>query len=160
MLHVSWWKTALIWFVVLLSVLLAAPNLLGERALSSLPAWWAHRKIELGLDLRGGSHLLLKIERGDVEKDRLESIVGDIATRLRTVNVAYSGLTGTGRKIQLRINDPSQVQAALTALRPPTSAAAARRPAGAARPAEAGAEAAGGRGRRRGEAPPARRGRG
>ena len=121
MLHVSWWKTALIWFVVLLSVLLAAPNLLGERALSSLPAWWAHRKIELGLDLRGGSHLLLKIERGDVEKDRLESIVGDIATRLRTVNVAYSGLTGTGRKIQLRINDPAQVQAALTALRPLTS---------------------------------------
>ncbi|NTF41838.1 protein translocase subunit SecDF [Rhizobium rhizogenes] len=121
MLQVSWWKTTLIWFVVLLSVLLAAPNLLGERALSSLPTWWAHRKIELGLDLRGGSHLLLKIERDDVEKDRLEAIVGDIATRLRIVNVAYSGLTGTGRKIQLRINDPAQVQAAVTALRPLTA---------------------------------------
>ena len=120
MLHVSWWKTTLIWFAVLLSVLLAAPNLLGERTLSSLPTWWAHRKIELGLDLRGGSHLLLKIERGDVEKDRLETIVGDIATRLRTVNVAYSGLTGTGRKIQIRINDPAQVQAAVAALRPLT----------------------------------------
>ncbi|OCJ12772.1 protein translocase subunit SecDF [Rhizobium sp. AC27/96] len=121
MLQVSWWKTTLIWFVVLLSVLLAAPNLLGERALSSLPTWWAHRKIELGLDLRGGSHLLLKIERDDVEKDRLEAIVGDIGTRLRIVNVAYSGLTGTGRKIQLRINDPAQVQAAVTALRPLTT---------------------------------------
>ncbi|WP_246662653.1 protein translocase subunit SecDF [Rhizobium sp. P44RR-XXIV] len=121
MLHVSWWKTTLIWFVVLLSVLLAAPNLLGERYLSSLPTWWAHRKIELGLDLRGGSHLLLKIERDDVEKDRLEAIVGDIGTRLRIVNVAYSGLTGTGRKIQLRINDPAQVQAAVTALRPLTT---------------------------------------
>ncbi|MGV1757748.1 protein translocase subunit SecDF [Rhizobium sp. A22-96] len=121
MLHVSWWKTTLIWFVVLLSVLLAAPNLLGERALSSLPTWWAHRKIELGLDLRGGSHLLLKIERDDVEKDRLEAIVGDVGTRLRIVNVAYSGLTGTGRKIQLRINDPAQVQAAVTALRPLTT---------------------------------------
>lgn len=121
MLHVSWWKTTLIWFAVLLSVLLAVPNLLGERALSSLPSWWAHRKIELGLDLRGGSHLLLKIERDDIEKDRLETIVGDIATRLRTVNVAYSGLTGTGRKIQLRINDPAQIQAAVTALQPLTA---------------------------------------
>lgn len=121
MLHVSWWKTTLIWFAVLLSVLLAVPNLLGERALSSLPSWWAHRKIELGLDLRGGSHLLLKIERDDVEKERLETIVGDIGTRLRTVNVAYSGLTGTGRKIQLRVNDPAQVEAAVAALRPLTA---------------------------------------
>ncbi|MBM7047645.1 MULTISPECIES: protein translocase subunit SecDF [Rhizobium] len=121
MLHVSWWKTTLIWFAVLASVLLAAPNLLGERALSSLPAWLAHRKIELGLDLRGGSHLLLKIERDDVERDRLETIVGDIATRLRTMNIAYSGLTGTGRKIQLRINDPAQIQPAVNALKPLTS---------------------------------------
>jgi len=121
MLHVSWWKTTLIWFAVLLSVLLAVPNLLGERTISSLPSWWAHRKIGLGLDLRGGSHLLLKIERDDIEKDRLEDIVGDIGTRLRTVNIAYSGLTGTGQKIELKINDPAQIQAALTALRPLTA---------------------------------------
>lgn len=120
MLHVSWWKTTLIWIAVLLSVLLAVPNLLGERTISSLPSWWAHRKIGLGLDLRGGSHLLLKIERDDIEKDRLEDIVGDIGTRLRTVNIAYSGLTGTGQKIELKINDPAQIQAALTALRPLT----------------------------------------
>ncbi len=121
MLHVSWWKTTLIWFAVLLSVLLAVPNLLGERTISSLPSWWAHRKIGLGLDLRGGSHLLLKIERDDIEKDRLGDVVGDIGARLRTVNVAYSGLTGTGQKIELKINDPAQVQAALTALRPLTA---------------------------------------
>ncbi|MBB3608050.1 protein translocase subunit SecDF [Rhizobium sp. BK602] len=123
MLHVSWWKTALIWFAVLLSVVLAIPNLLSEDRLSSLPSWLAQRKVGLGLDLQGGSHIMLKIERGDVVRDRLETVVGDISARLRTVNIAYSGLTGTGQKIQLRINDPAQVQAAVNALKPITDAA-------------------------------------
>ncbi|MDL2406644.1 protein translocase subunit SecDF [Rhizobium calliandrae] len=122
MLHVSWWKTVLIWFAVLLSVLLAAPNLLSDEQLSSFPAWFAQRQVEFGLDLKGGSHIMLKIERGDVVRNRLETVVGDISARLRTVNIGYSGLTGTGQKIQLHINDPAQVQPAVNALKPITSA--------------------------------------
>ena len=122
MLHVSWWKTVLIWFAVLLSVILAVPNLLEGQRLASLPSWLAHRKVELGLDLKGGSYIMLKIERGDVIRNRLETAVGDISARLRTVNIGYSGLTGTGQKIQLRINDPAQVQAAVNALKPITTA--------------------------------------
>ncbi|NTG73472.1 protein translocase subunit SecDF [Rhizobium rhizogenes] len=123
MLHVSWWKTVLIWFAVLLSVLFAVPNLLNEQRLASFPNWFAQRKVELGLDLKGGSHIMLKIERDDVVRNRLETVVGDISARLRTVNIPYSGLTGTGQKIQLRINDPAQVQAAVNALKPITDAA-------------------------------------
>jgi SecD/SecF fusion protein len=118
MLHVSWWTTVLIWFAVLLSVLLAAPNLLTQSQLSSLPDWLARTRVPLGLDLQGGSYVMFKIERDDVVRDRLEVEVDDIATRLRTANIRYTGLTGTGQKIQLRLVDPAQTQAAVDALKP------------------------------------------
>jgi SecD/SecF fusion protein len=118
MLHVSRWKTILIWCVVAAGVLIALPNLFGTSQLASFPAWIADSKVKLGLDLQGGSDLMLKVERDDVIAQRLEDTVSDIRTRLRTVNVGYTGLTGTGQAITVRIPAPNQVQAAMTALAP------------------------------------------
>ncbi|MET0171472.1 MAG: protein translocase subunit SecDF, partial [Agrobacterium vaccinii] len=74
-------------------------------------------KVTLGLDLQGGSHIMLKIERSDIVKERLETIVGDVRTQLRDANIKYSGLAGNGQQVQVRISDPAQYEAAKTALR-------------------------------------------
>src|SRR5262245_47461323 len=111
MLHVSRWKTVLIWFAVLLSVFFAAPNLLSDRQLAALPAWFPHKTVALGLDLQGGSHIMLKLERDDIVKERLEAIVADIAARLRGAKIRYTGLTGVGQKVTVTVTDPAQVQA-------------------------------------------------
>lgn len=118
MLHFSRWKTILIWCAVAASMLVALPNLFSSAQLSALPGWAQRSKVMLGLDLQGGSALTLKVERDDVVKDRLEATVGDARTRLRTVNIPYTGLSGTGQVIAVRIPAPNQAQAAMAALAP------------------------------------------
>lgn len=118
MLHFSRWKTILIWCAVAASMLVALPNLFSGAQLSALPGWAQRSKVKLGLDLQGGSALTLKVERDDVVKDRLEATVGDVRTRLRTVNIPYTGLSGTGQAIAVRIAAPNQAQAAMAALAP------------------------------------------
>jgi len=117
MLHFSRWKTVFIWLLVLASVFIASPNLFSDKQLEGMPAWYKDNKVTLGLDLQGGSHIMLKIERSDIVKERLETIVGDVRTQLRDANIRYSGLTGNGQQIQVRISDPAQYEAAKTALR-------------------------------------------
>jgi SecD/SecF fusion protein len=118
MLHFSRWKTILIWCAVAASMLVALPNLFSSAQLSALPGWAQRSKVKLGLDLQGGSALTLKVERDDVVKDRLEATVGDVRTRLQTVNIPYTGLSGTGQAIAVHIAVPNQAQAAMAALAP------------------------------------------
>ncbi|WP_292667791.1 protein translocase subunit SecDF, partial [Mesorhizobium sp.] len=74
-----------------------------------------------GLDLQGGSHILLQMDQNDLIKDQLETTRDEIRTLLRDAKIQYTGLGGTGRTVQVRINDPSQVEAAKTALKPITN---------------------------------------
>ena len=116
MLYVSRWKTVLIWLAVLVSTLVALPNVFSEEQLRSLPSWLPHKQVTLGLDLQGGSHIMLKIERADIVKERLETTVSDIRAALRDAGIRYTGLSGVGQQIQVRITDADKVEAAKKAL--------------------------------------------
>ncbi len=116
MLYFSRWKTFFIWFTVLVSVLVAMPNLLSDEQLEALPSWMPNNKVTLGLDLQGGSHIMLKIEKADIVKERLETTVGDIRAALRDAGIRYTGLSGVGQQVQVRITDADKVEAAKEAL--------------------------------------------
>nr|WP_316653948.1 protein translocase subunit SecDF [uncultured Gellertiella sp.] len=116
MLYFSRWKTVLIWLTIAASVLIAFPNVLSNSVVSSFPSFLPQKKVTLGLDLQGGSHIMLKLERADIIKERLETTVGDVRAKLRDANVRYTGLAGTGQAVQVRISDTAQVEAAKTAL--------------------------------------------
>ncbi|PPJ46761.1 protein translocase subunit SecDF [Rhizobium sp. KAs_5_22] len=116
MLYFSRWKTFFIWFTVLVSVLVAMPNLLSDEQLEALPSWMPSKKVTLGLDLQGGSHIMLKIEKADIVKERLETTVGDIRAALRDAGIRYTGLSGVGQQVQVRITDADKVEAAKEAL--------------------------------------------
>jgi SecD/SecF fusion protein len=120
MLYFSRWKTIAIWFAVLLGVLFSLPNILPQSTLDSLPRWMPKQPMTLGLDLQGGSHILLQIDQQDLIDDRLETVRDDIRSLLRDARVGYTGLTGSGQTIQVRIRDTAQVEAARTALAPLT----------------------------------------
>src|SRR5690606_33757338 len=116
MLHFSRWKTTFILMAVLFSTIIASANLFSDEQLANAPNWYKDNKVTLGLDLQGGSHIMLKIERSDILKERLEAVVSDVRTTLRDANIRYSGLSGAGQQAQVRISDPAQVDAAKTAL--------------------------------------------
>ncbi|MBZ9817910.1 protein translocase subunit SecDF [Mesorhizobium sp. CA4] len=125
MLYFSRLKMILIWLAVAITVILAAPNLFPASMLAQLPNWVPKRQMTLGLDLQGGSHILLQMDQNDLIKDQLETTRDEIRTLLRDAKIQYTGLGGTGRTVQVRINDPSQVEAAKTALKPITNPVAA-----------------------------------
>ena len=121
MLYFSRLKMILIWLAVAITVILAAPNLFPASMLAQLPSWVPKRQMTLGLDLQGGSHILLQMDQNDLIKDQLETTRDEIRTLLRDAKIQYTGLGGTGRTVQVRINDPSQVDAAKNALKPVTN---------------------------------------
>lgn len=116
MLYFPRWKSTLIWLAVLVGVVLAAPNMFPQSTLNTLPDWLPKRQMTLGLDLQGGSHMLLQIDRQGMVDDRLETLRDDVRTTLRAANVGYTGLSDSGSTVQVRVRDADQVAAARAAL--------------------------------------------
>ncbi|WP_299863033.1 protein translocase subunit SecDF [uncultured Hoeflea sp.] len=116
MLYFSRWKTTLIWLAVLAGVVFAFPNLLSRDQVDSLPDWVPSKQLTLGLDLQGGSYMLLQVEREDIVKDRLTTTVDDVRRLLREAGIGYTGLSGTGQMVQVRIRDDARVEEAMEIL--------------------------------------------
>lgn len=116
MLYFSRWKSIAIWLVVLAGVILASPNMVPQSTLDRLPDWLPKQQMTLGLDLQGGSHILLQIDQQDLIDERLTTARDDIRNLLREARIGYTGLTGSGRYVQVRIRDAETVAAARTAL--------------------------------------------
>ena len=107
--------------VVLLSaagILFALPNFFTRDQLSWMPDFVPHRQLTLGLDLQGGSHILLEVHTPDVLKKRLDTLRDDTRTMLRDARIGYTDLRPSGdREINVTIRDGAQLDAAKEALR-------------------------------------------
>ena len=116
MLYFSPWKTFSIWFVIIIGIVFTLPNMLPQSFLDSLPDWAPKKVMTLGLDLQGGSHILLQVDEQDLIDERLQATRDDIRTMLRDAKIGYTGLSGTGRSVQVRIREANEVEKARTAL--------------------------------------------
>ena len=115
MLYFSRWKVLLILGVIVAGIVYLLPSILPSSTFASLPGWVPHKSINLGLDLRGGSHLLLEVDTRAVVRERLNAVVDDTRTALREDFIGYTGLAvGADNVVRLTIRDPTQVQAAVT----------------------------------------------
>jgi len=117
MLGFSRWKMLLTLVVCLIGAALAAPNLLTRQTAESLPSWLPHRQINLGLDLRGGSYLLLQVDTAAVIRERLESLTDTIRDELRKARIRYEGLGVQGDAVAVRVPDAAQQDEAAGLLR-------------------------------------------
>lgn len=91
MLSIPRWKFYSIITVCLLGILFAMPNLLSPQALESMPRF-LQNIVNLGLELRGGSHLQLEVDLKSVSREYLSSLLDDVRTGLRKDQVGYIGL--------------------------------------------------------------------
>lgn len=118
MMYFARWKTAAILLVCLVGTLVSLPNLLPR---SAFPDWAPIRQIALGLDLRGGSYLLLEVDTSVLLREQLEGLVEGTRRGMTQANprIAYTGLSAQAdqRRMSLRITEASQRDAALRVVR-------------------------------------------
>jgi len=117
MLQVSAWVRILVTIILLGGILIALPNALPDSVRAKMPGWLPSNTVSLGLDLQGGSYVLLEVELDDVMKSRLESTLGDIRRALRKAHIGYADLKVTGDTASVRIIDSVQFDAAAEALK-------------------------------------------
>ena len=120
MLYFSPWRTALIWLAVFVGILYALPNVLPSTTLESFPRFVPQSKMSLGLDLQGGVHLQLKLERQELIDNRLESVRNEVRRLLRAEGIGYTGLSGRDQAVSVRIRDEANIDRAKEVLAPIT----------------------------------------
>jgi preprotein translocase subunit SecD len=119
MLDFPRWKVTFLWLVVAIGVLLSIPSLIaGTPAAGSWPSWLPQYKVNLGLDLAGGSHLLLEADSADALKQRLQSMEDAVQTELRRdPRIDVGDVSTAGGRISFMVRNPTQVDAAVERLR-------------------------------------------
>lgn len=108
MINIAPWKKFLIVLVCVAGILYSLPNLLSAdtRAWTQehLPGWMPQKTVNLGLDLRGGAHLLYEVDVGVVFKERADSMLQDLRSSLREEKIGYRriGTIPNGVRVTLR----------------------------------------------------------
>jgi SecD/SecF fusion protein len=110
------WLVTTYALIILIGVLVALPNVLPQSALDRLPGWLPHSRVSLGLDLRGGSHLVLEVDRTDLVNERLQNLLQDSRRVLRDNGIDPAGVRRNGDTITVTLRDPAQSSAAVTHL--------------------------------------------
>ena len=104
MLRIRLWQVVLVVLVCAAGVLFAVPNLFNQQSLSSsYPGWLPSSQVNLGLDLQGGSHLLLEVQVDAVMVERMDALVDDARSALRGERIGYTGLKRRGQKVVLQL---------------------------------------------------------
>lgn len=130
MLHFAPWKIALIAGAILLGFFFSLPNFISEETRLNPPVaegadpepkgiWTVlpHETVNLGLDLRGGSHIVFEVDMEEVREDRLINLAEDARTTLRNNPPIFSARPAVvGNQVVVRLSDPEDTDRALTRL--------------------------------------------
>src|SRR3546814_936091 len=116
MLDFPRWKTIGISIILPLGILFSVPSFLPEKMRDSLPSA-LQAKVNLGLDLAGGSHLLLEADIADLRKTQLTNMEKTVRTAMRgdsgpDDDIAIGELSTAGSKISFLVRDQAQLDAA------------------------------------------------
>ena len=115
MLSVARWRIILVAVVSIVGLILALPNLLPGSVRDRLPAFMPHETLNLGLDLQGGSYLLLEVDTAVLRHQQLENITDQIASALRDAQPAirYTGRGVVGDAARVRLVDQADATRAM-----------------------------------------------
>jgi preprotein translocase subunit SecD len=144
MLNIPLWKRVIIWGLCALGVMMTAPNLFYTQveehndavaaveaaggvatpeqaaAIAQWPSWLPSNLVNLGLDLRGGAHLLAEVQVGDVYADRIDGMWPDVRDALRDVRDTVGNVRrqpSVDGVLRVAISNPEAMPAALVAVR-------------------------------------------
>lgn len=93
-MRTSAWRLLVYATIVVAGILTALPNLFSPQQLSALPSWLPKQQLALGLDLRGGAHLILELDAKALIEERVESLGREARQALRDAKVEASVVRG------------------------------------------------------------------
>ncbi|MGD8960289.1 MAG: protein translocase subunit SecD, partial [Desulfobacteraceae bacterium] len=99
------WKPALVAVVIIAAVIFVLPTVHMRLNDTPQPTLWPKKKINLGLDLQGGMHLVLQVETEKALESTIERIAQELRSQLRADRIAYADLSqvdGTRIVVQLQ----------------------------------------------------------
>src|SRR5215831_13657214 len=115
MLFFSRWKVLAVLLTAIVVCLFAVPNFVPESVVQRWPRW-AQRHIVLGLDLQGGSHILLQVDANDVRRQKIESLRDDVRRVLREARISNTNQI-RGATVEVKLRAPNETAEALAKLR-------------------------------------------
>ncbi len=117
MLDFPRWKVWTIFLIIALGVLFAVPSLMPPDL--KLPGFLPKSRISLGLDLAGGSHLLLEADARDAAKQRVAAMEDQVTTELRREDpkIDIGDVSTAGGRLSFMVRDPTLVDAAVERMR-------------------------------------------
>jgi preprotein translocase subunit SecD len=120
MLDFPRWRVILINTIIVLGLLLAIPSLLPANITAQIPAFLPKPTINLGLDLAGGSHILLEADGSKLAQSRLETLEESVRSAMRRADprIAIDGVSRSGGVLSFIVTDATQVDAAREVLLP------------------------------------------
>ncbi|HYD37357.1 MAG TPA: protein translocase subunit SecD [Allosphingosinicella sp.] len=115
MLDFPRWKVWSVSLLCLIGILLAVPSFVPEAQVTKWPSFLPTARINLGLDLAGGSHLLLEGDTSDVAKQRLDQIEDLMRLELRRASprIEVGDMSTAGGRLSFLVRDPTRVDAAV-----------------------------------------------
>ncbi|MGL4397947.1 MAG: protein translocase subunit SecD [Hyphomicrobium sp.] len=117
MLHFSRWKIIAILGTVLIGLLFSLPNFFSKDTVAAWPSFLPKKQLALGLDLRGGAHLLLAMDQEEIRKDWLANLRDGARRVLRDKKIGFTGIGVQGQQLAITLAKPEEREAALKELR-------------------------------------------
>jgi len=111
------WQWIFVLAVLVLGLGFASPNLLKTETAESLPGWMPSQQISLGLDLQGGSYLMLEVNLEAVMREQLDGLVEGLRIDLRRAKIGYTNLGVDGNAVTFTVRDQASLAQAREILR-------------------------------------------
>jgi len=112
MVNIPRWKVVVILATLIIGCLAAVPSFLAPATLAALPKWLPKNTFVLGLDLQGGSHLLLEVDFATVLRERMESLVDSVRGELRKERIQYERLGASADGVSFVARNAAELEKA------------------------------------------------
>jgi protein-export membrane protein SecD len=119
MMGVTRLRAIVVLAICLAGIVMAIPSLLPAATMAGWPSWLWHKQVSLGLDLQGGSHLLLEVDAHAVQRERLNNLLDGIRTTMRSQRIAVTNLqlNAEATGVSFRVRDTPEIEKARQAVR-------------------------------------------
>ena len=114
MMNLSRWKIGVVLAAVIFGILFSLPNFLPADTRAQIGGFLPSKTLNLGLDLQGGSYLLLEVDTDAMVKERATALVEDVREQLTEKGILFSGLAAQGTSVSVTVTDPARADEAYT----------------------------------------------